>query len=234
MTIKVDQGGRAPFIGVQPDANGLRSIILALKEGPVAEIAPVRQLGRPFCDVVDGFALRTSAPPAEALHDFVGGQVVIDDCSEGQRLIQHELLQGFSLADRAGKTIQDETAATVQAHFALANHLQHSCVWDQLSPADVLQGFPDGWGLGALRATPSAAEDISGGKVTRAEALMEESGLSSLTDARGSQQYESFGRMLQFWQRLTSGWRALHPCWTIGIHRGSHAHNLRTTPDALP
>jgi hypothetical protein len=114
----------------------------------------------------------------------------------------------------------------VQAHFALANHLQHSCVRDQLSPADVRQGFPDGWGLGALRATPSAAEDISGGKMTRAQALMKESGLSSLTDPRGSQQYQSFGRMLQFWQRLTSGRRALHPGWTIGIYRGSHAKTL--------
>jgi hypothetical protein len=114
----------------------------------------------------------------------------------------------------------------VQADFALTNHLQHSCIRHQLSPADICQRLLDGWGLSAFRPTPSAAEDVAGGKMTRAQAVMKESGLGSLTNPGGSQQDKSFGRMLQFWQRLTSGRRALHPGWTIGIHRGSHAKTL--------
>ena len=60
----------------------------------------------------------------------------------------------------------------------------------------------------------------------RSQALTQQSGLSSLTHPGGSQQHQSFGRMLHLWQRLTSGRRALHPCWTIGVHRGSHLKTL--------
>src|SRR5438270_12809590 len=134
----------------------------------MAEIKAVRHFGRPFGEIVYCFALRTGAPPGEALHDFVGWQIVIDDCSKGQPLVVQEFLQGFSLADRSGKTVQDEAAATVQAYFALANHLQDSCIRHQLSPADVRQCLSDGWRLSAFRAAPGAAENIASGKVTRA------------------------------------------------------------------
>ena len=130
--------------------------------------------------MVNGFALGTRATPGQTFDDLRHWEVIVDDGGQLQTLLVQQSLQGLRLDDCAGEPVQDEPSRAMQARSSLANRLQDGSIGNQFSAAHVGQGLSDGGGLATIGPASRVAEDIAGGKVTSAEAVMEEGGLGPL------------------------------------------------------
>jgi len=207
-------------VGGEADFDGFGTIVFALKERGAAVVANVFALRRLVGDVEDGFAAGAGAASAEARDDFRNGEFVVDDGVEREIFGAKELAKRFGLIKRAGKTVEKKAAGTAEAAGAFANHFPDGRVRDEFAASHVVERGGHGGRGGAVFAGGGGAEDVAGGEMAGAEALMEELGLRAFADAGSAEENESpagddgrgSGRAL--------GGRALEPGGAVGL--GGH------------
>lgn len=120
----IGQGGGAIGVGFHPDLDGFGAVIFALEEVGSAEVAFPFDLRGFHADVVDGFAMGAGTAASEAGDDFFDGEFVVEDAVELDTEVGEHFMEGFSLADSAGETIEEETAFTAEASEAFADHIE--------------------------------------------------------------------------------------------------------------
>src|ERR1017187_1178968 len=94
-----------------------------------------RDLGWPRFDMKHRFAVRASAPPAQARHDLFQRQVIAQHRVELELLACQELIERLGLGDRTGETVQQKAALATEAADPLGDQRQHRVIRDQVAAA---------------------------------------------------------------------------------------------------
>lgn len=144
-------------------------------------------------------AFFAGAATAQAPDNLVQGQFIVHHGAERNLLLLHQLFQGLGLAQRAGKSVEDETAAIEDAGAALAHHLPHGGVRHQFATTHILQCCLHRRGLIAVFPLPRSSKDVSGREMASIQTPRQEFGLGTFAYTRRPQEDQPPGVLVFSW-----------------------------------
>ena len=191
--VELDEREGAAVVGFQAHADGFGSIVFALEETALTNVANASGFGRAFGGVEDRFALFAGEAATETRDDVAHRQFVIDDGGERNVLGREQFGQGLGLIECAREAVEDEATGTTETHAAFADHVEDGGIGNQFAAThEVESGFHSGSEI-ALVARFGGAEDVAGGKMASVEFLVEEGGLSPFAHSRRAEKDEPPG-----------------------------------------
>lgn len=191
--VKRDQWRSASLVGFQTYFDRFGPVIFSLQYLPLTAIAAARDFRRTLGHMENRFAFLAGPAAAQPSHDFACGQCVVHHRRQRESLAVHQLFQGHSLSQRARKSVEDEPTAAAQAINSLPNQLPHCGVRHQSAATHVFQSFFYGGALFAVAEASGSPENVTRGKMTGAQSLVQQIGLGTLAYPRCSQQNNSPG-----------------------------------------
>ncbi len=186
--IEIDEGRGAFVVGGETDLDGFATVVLSAEERGAATIADAIVYGRLIVDVEDGFAFAAGSPAAEARNDFVVGKFVIDDSVERKIFAAKKFIERFGLGQRAGEAVEEEAALAAETTGTFANHFPDGGVGDESATAHEVERGSHGRRRRAIAARRGRAENVAGGEMAGAEALVEKLGLGAFADAGSAEE----------------------------------------------